>query len=145
MWRRLFGRVGLADLGPAVGLLLFHLAFLRGYGVFRDELYYLACGRHPGWGYVDHPPLVGWVAWMVRQLVGDSHLALRVVAALAAAATVFVAARIARELGGGTFARLFTGLATALLPVSLSLGSVFSMYVFGVLCGAVLFCIRARV
>ena len=61
------------DLAPALGLLLFHLAFLPGYGVFRDELYYMACGRHPGLGYVDHPPLVGWVAWVVRQLAGDSH------------------------------------------------------------------------
>ena len=84
-------RRGLAvDLGPALGLLLFHLALLPGYGVFRDELYYMACGRHPGWGYVDHPPLVGWVAWVVRQVAGDSHLALRVVAAVAAAATVLM-------------------------------------------------------
>ena len=27
------------------------------YGLFRDELYYLACARHLDWGYVDHPPL----------------------------------------------------------------------------------------
>ena len=27
----------------------------------------MACGRRPGWGYVDHPPLVGWVAWLVAQ------------------------------------------------------------------------------
>ena len=134
-----------AEVGPAVGLLLFHLAFLPGYGVFRDELYYLACGRHPGWGYVDHPPLVGWVAWAVRQLAGDSHLALRVVAALAAATTVFVAARVAREMGGGPFARLFTGLAAALLPVSLSLGSIYSMNVFDQLFWVVLFWILVRV
>jgi hypothetical protein len=133
-----------ADLGPAVGLLVFHLAFLPGYGVFRDELYYMACGRHPGWGYVDHPPLVGWVAWLVRQLAGDSHLALRVVAAVAAAAAVFVAARIAKELGGGPFARLLTGLTAALVPVSLSLGSYYSMNAFDLLFWAVLFWIVAR-
>ena len=32
------------------------------YGYFRDELYYLACGEHPAWGYVDQPPLIAWVA-----------------------------------------------------------------------------------
>jgi hypothetical protein len=135
----------LADLAPAVGLLLFHLVFLRGYGVFRDELYYMACGRHPGWGYVDHPPLVGWVAWIVRQLAGDSHLVLRVVAAVAAATTVFLAARIARDLGGGPFARFFVGVAAAFLPISLALGSVFSMNVFDQLFWAILFWILVRV
>jgi hypothetical protein len=78
-------------------------------------------------------------------VVGDSHLALRVVAAVAAAATAFVAARVARELGGGLFARLLTGLAVALLPVSLSLGSIYSMNVFDLLFWAVLFWILARV
>jgi hypothetical protein len=134
----------LADLVPAVGLFLFHLAFLPGYGVFRDELYYMACGRHPGWGYVDHPPLVGWLAWAVRQVVGDSHLVLRVVAAAAVAASVFVAARIAKELGGGPFARLLSGLTAALVPVSLSLGSYYSMNAFDLLFWAVLFWLLAR-
>ena len=134
----------LADLAPALGLLLFHLALLPGYGVFRDELYYMACGRHPAWGYVDHPPLVGWVAWAVRQLAGDSHLALRVVAAFAAAATVFVTARIAKELGGGPFARFLAGLALAVLPISLALGSVYSMNVFDLLFWAILFWIVVR-
>ena len=134
----------LADLAPALGLLLFHLALLPGYGVFRDELYYMACGRHPAWGYVDHPPLVGWVAWTVQQLAGDSHLALRVVAAFAAAATVFVTARIAKELGGGPFARFLAGLAAAVLPISLALGSVYSMNAFDLLFWAILFWIVVR-
>jgi hypothetical protein len=135
----------LADLVPALGLLLFHLAFLPGYGVFRDELYYMACGHHPGWGYVDHPPFVGWVAWVVRQVAGDSHLALRMVAACVAAATVFVAARVAKELGGGTFARFFTGLGMALLPIALALGSVYSMNVFDLLFWAGLYWILVRI
>ena len=103
--RRVTGTERLAEWAPAAGILLFHLAFLPGYGVFRDELYYMACGRRPGWGYVDHPPLVGWVAWLVAQVAGESHLALRVVAALAMAATVWLAGRIAAALGGGPFAQ----------------------------------------
>jgi hypothetical protein len=67
-----------------------------------------------------------------------------VVAALAAAATVFVAARVAKELGGGPFARFFTGLAAALTPVWLSLGSTYSMNVLDLLFWAVLFWILVR-
>ena len=29
-----------------------------GWGYFRDEFYYIACGRHLAWGYVDHGPIV---------------------------------------------------------------------------------------
>lgn len=135
----------LAEWAPALGVVLFHLLFLPGYGVFRDELYYIACGRRPGWGYVDHPPLVGWIAWVVRHLAGDSHLVLRVVAALAAAAAVWVTARIARELGGGPFARLLAGLGAGLAPVMLALGSIYSMNAFDLLFWAVLFWIVARI
>ena len=80
-------RERIADWAPAAGILLFHLAFLPGYGVFRDELYYMACGRRPAWGYVDHPPLVAWVAWLAARVAGESHLALRVVAALEGSAS----------------------------------------------------------
>ncbi len=36
--------------------LVVHLATNHRYGYFVDELYYLACADHLGWGYVDHPP-----------------------------------------------------------------------------------------
>jgi hypothetical protein len=138
------GRDRLADGAPALAILLFHLAFLPGYGVFRDELYYVACGRRPSWGYVDHPPLVGWIAWLVAPVAGESHLALRVVAALAMAATVWLAGRIAAVLGGGPFARALAGLATGLAPVALSLGSTYSMNVFDLLFWALVGWILAR-
>ena len=139
------GAQRLAEWAPAAGVLLFHLAFLPGYGVFRDELYYMACGRRPGWGYVDHPPLVGWVAWLVAQVAGDSHLALRVVAALAMATTVWLAGRIARALGGGPFAAVLAGSATGLAPVALSLGSYYSMNAFDLLFWALIAWILVRV
>ena len=135
----------LAEWAPAAGILLFHLAFLPGYVVFRDELYYVACGRRPGWGYVDHPPLVGWVAWLVAQVAGESHLALRAVAALAIAATVWLAGRTAVALGGGPFASALAGIATGLAPVALSLGSYYSMNAFDLFFWALIAWILVRV
>ncbi|HYN04844.1 MAG TPA: glycosyltransferase family 39 protein [Vicinamibacteria bacterium] len=139
------GKKRFAEWAPAAGILLFHLAFLPGYGVFRDELYYMACGRRPGWGYVDHPPLVGWVAWLVAQVAGESHLALRVVAALAMATTVWLAGRIAQALGGGPFAALLAAIATGLAPVALSLGSYYSMNAFDLLFWALIAWVLVRV
>ncbi len=82
-------RLGLAAL--CVAKLVFHLATHRGYGIFRDELYYLACAAHPDWGYVDHPPLSIWLLWLQTALFGDSLLALRLLPALAGAGSVLVA------------------------------------------------------
>ena len=43
-----------------------------GYGYFRDEFYYLACGHHLAWGYVDHGPVVALQARLGELLFGDS-------------------------------------------------------------------------
>ena len=65
--------------------LLVHLYAGRHYGFFVDELYYMACGQHLAWGYVDQPPLVAFFAWAVHHVLGDSLPALRLLPALAGA------------------------------------------------------------
>ena len=55
-----------------IATLAFFAATAEGYGVFRDELYYLACGRHLDWGYVDHPPMVALLAALAQGIFGDS-------------------------------------------------------------------------
>jgi hypothetical protein len=88
----------------AAAALVFHLIFNRGYGYFRDELYYLACGQHLDWGYVDQPPLIAVVARVSRALLGDSLGAIRFFPALAAAMKVALTGLIAREFGGKVWA-----------------------------------------
>jgi 4-amino-4-deoxy-L-arabinose transferase-like glycosyltransferase len=95
-------------------------ATLRGYGYFRDELYYLACSEHLDWGYVDQPPLVPLVAWIERHAFGSSIYSIRLFPALAATATVLIAGLIARELGGRRFAIFLSCLAVSLAPYFLA-------------------------
>ncbi len=102
---------------------LLHAATAARYGLFRDELYFIACSKHLAWGYVDQPPLVAVAAWLSAP-VGYHLLALRALPVVAAALTVYVAVALARDVGGGPFAQLLTGIATLLVPAYLLLGNV---------------------
>ena len=109
-------------------------ATATGYGVFRDELYYVACSRHLDWGYVDHPPLVALIA----KIFGPSWVALRLVSAVAFAATVVLAGDTAKSLGGGPFARIAAHGPVSVLGLDLAI--VFELLgvgviAFGALCG----------
>jgi len=48
--------------GLALIKLLLHLPILTQYGYHHDELYFIACGQNLSFGYVDHAPLVPWIA-----------------------------------------------------------------------------------
>ena len=65
--------------------LLIHLLTNGRYGYFRDELYYIACGQHLAFGYVDLPPLSILLVRLSRMLFGDSLFAIRLLPALAGA------------------------------------------------------------
>jgi hypothetical protein len=120
---------GLAALGPLlVGavLAIAHLATVGRYGVFRDEFYYLACGRHLAWGYVDHPPLVAALA-RVSILLGDSMLAIRILPIAVGLLTLWAADAVARRVGAGAFGRLVTILCIAVAPHFLFVFHVLSM------------------
>ena len=126
---RLFGEWGVIGSMAALRLVV-HIRTIRGYGYFRDEFYYVACGRHLDWGYVDHPPFVALVAWIVSDTLGDSLVALRLLPALAGALVVLLTGLMARRLGGGRFAQALACLAVTVAPVSLSLHHIFSMNAF---------------
>jgi dolichyl-phosphate-mannose-protein mannosyltransferase len=106
----------------AVIAALAHAATAWRYGYFRDELYFIACSKHLAWGYVDQPPMVAVVAWVAAP-TGYQLVALRALPILAAALTVYLAVRLTRELGGGTFAQILSGFATLTLPAYLLLGN----------------------
>src|SRR2546421_3522680 len=71
------------------------------YGWHRDELYYLASGRHLSLGYVDYPPITPLLARIDQAIFPGSLPGLRLLTVLAGAAVILIAAPIAPELGGG--------------------------------------------
>ena len=139
--------------GPALSLrvlivlvavkLLLHLPSLFRYGYFRDELYFLDCGRNLAFGYVDHAPLVGLYA-KIALLLGGSLPALRFMPALAGAGLVVLTVLITRRLGGGAWAQALAGLTVIIAPVNLMINSILSMNAFEPLfwVGAVLVLLR---
>jgi 4-amino-4-deoxy-L-arabinose transferase-like glycosyltransferase len=106
---------------------LIHLVTYRGYGIFRDELYYIMCGQRLAWGYVDHPPLSLLVLRVVQEVLGESLFALRLVPALAGAATVLLAGLMTRALGGGRISQVIAMVCTMAAPVYLALNHFYSM------------------
>ena len=117
--------------------LLLHFFTNGQYGYFRDELYYLACGEHLDWGYVDQAPLIAVVAAASRALLGESLFAIRFFPAVAGAALVFVTGLIVRELGGRRFAVVLACLSVIVAPAYLALHTILTMNAFEPLVWAV--------
>ncbi|MGC2160562.1 MAG: glycosyltransferase family 39 protein [Silvibacterium sp.] len=102
-----------------------------GYGIFRDEMYYLICGRHLAFGYVDQPPMVALQARLTDLLFGYSHMwSLRLISALAGAAKVFLTGLIVRALGGNKRAAALAMLGVIVVGVYLGGDSYLSMNSF---------------
>lgn len=86
--------------GAAFGVIAIHLATNSTLGFHTDELYYLACGRHPALGYVDFPPLVPLLARVETGLLGVSPWALRLLPSLLGGFLVVLSGLYVRRLGG---------------------------------------------
>jgi Dolichyl-phosphate-mannose-protein mannosyltransferase len=109
---------------------LIHFLTNGAYGYFRDELYFMACGEHLAWGYVDLPPMVAAIARFSRATMGDSLFAIRFFPALAGGATVALAGVFAWELGGGRFAQFLAMLTAMMTPLFLGLDTILTMNCF---------------
>ena len=110
--------------------LVIHLIFNGGYGIFRDELYFIVCGDRLAWGYVDQPPLIPLLASWSHALFGNFLVGFRLVPALALSATVALSAEFARTLGGGRFAQWLAGLCVLCSPQFLAIGLLFTTDTF---------------
>jgi 4-amino-4-deoxy-L-arabinose transferase-like glycosyltransferase len=112
----------------ALAAIKFALAFYASgfYHYFRDELYFIACGRHLDWGYVDHPPLVALYA-RFGELFGGSLRGFRLLATVAGTVRIILTGVLAARLGGGRVAQALACSAVLLAPVYLAIDSILSM------------------
>jgi len=97
--------------------LLLHLLTANRYGIFRDELYYIACSRHLDWGYVDMPPFIPLVTRLFITLFGPSLFVIRLIPAIAGCGAIALTAYQAFQFGGRRFAITLSALAMAVSAV----------------------------
>jgi 4-amino-4-deoxy-L-arabinose transferase-like glycosyltransferase len=83
------------------------------YGYHRDELYFLAAGRHLAWGYPDQPPLIPLLARLMSAVAPHSLVALRAPSALAAGGVVVITGALARVFGADHAGRVLAAAAMA--------------------------------
>jgi hypothetical protein len=101
--------------GIAAVTALLHLAVAGRYGYFRNELYFIDCGSHPAFGYVDQPPLIPLLA-AATQAFGHSLWLLRLPAVVAAAVLVPVTAAFASLFSRRTAVVVTAAVAAAVSP-----------------------------
>ena len=104
--------------------------WLSPYGFQRDEFLYMAMGRHLQLWRMDFPPFIAMLSQVERLLLGDSIVAIRLSSSIASGLLVLLAALIARELGGKTFAQILAAVAVAVSPLFLRAGVLFQPVVF---------------
>jgi hypothetical protein len=134
----------LALVGLALIKLVAQLATAGRYGFQRDELYYLAAGQHPSFGYVDYPPLTAMMARLSTLVFGHSLVGLRVWPAIAGAVIVVLGGLIARELGGNRLAQFLAAPLVLCSPMFLGGNSMFQTVTFDELMWAVCLYLVAR-
>jgi 4-amino-4-deoxy-L-arabinose transferase-like glycosyltransferase len=118
---------------------------LGSYRYFIDEFYYLACANHLSLGYVDHPPLSIFILWVVRGILGDSLLAIRLVPALAGGVTIMLVGNLARRLGAAKFGQLAATAAMMITLIGQVMFSYYSMNAISIMLWAVGFTILVRI
>jgi len=100
---------------------LLRLLYSPTFELLHEEAYYWNYAQHLDFGYLDHPPLVGWLIWLFTVLLGHTEWTVRAGAGISWVLTAYYSSRLAREAFGSALA-LKVILLVATLPVFFCLG-----------------------
>jgi len=101
-----------------------------GYGYFRDDMYFIICGRHLAWGYVDLAPMVALQGRLAETLFGTSPTGVRVLSFAAHGVTVLLTGLLTRQFGGRRPAQALAMAAVIVAPVLLGTSNFLTMNSF---------------
>ncbi len=89
----------------------------QNYGFHRDELLHLSVSEHLDWGYMEFPPMIGFIGKLAYLLFDYSLLGVRLFPTLAGVGILVLCCLMAKELGGKTKAIFLAGICVlAFLP-----------------------------
>ncbi len=115
-----------------MSVIALHLATNGTLGFHTDELYYLDCGRHPAFGYVDFPPVVPLLARLETGLLGVTPWTVRLLPSLLSGLLVALCGAYVRRLGGLLWLQGIALIAGIAAPYIVGSGDVFQTVIFDV-------------
>lgn len=99
-----------------------HFAVAGQYDVFRNELYFIVCGRHPAFGYADQPPFVPLLSALMT-IGGVNVWLLRLPAVLSAIAIIPLTVMLAQLFGASTRGAWLAAVASACAPLVMGISA----------------------
>jgi hypothetical protein len=95
-----------------IGLLnvIIHLFLNHHFEYHRDELLYFSMGQHLDFGYATVPPLIGFLAFISKSVLGYSLYSVRFFPAVFSGILVYLTSRIAKELKGGNWSQIISAI-----------------------------------
>jgi len=102
---------------PLLVTALLHLFAGVRYGLFRDELYYLACADRVEWAFVDHPSFSVLILRIATNLFGNADGVVRSLSGSIAVLSVAMMALLTRQMGGSPRAQNLAAWVVAGAPV----------------------------
>ncbi|HEY4877475.1 MAG TPA: glycosyltransferase family 39 protein [Puia sp.] len=96
--------------------LTLHLTADFNSGFQGDELLHIETGNHPDWGYMEFPPVIGWLAFVQNQFHSQSVFVHHIFTHIASLLIIILIALTTIELGGRTKAIFMVLLCIIIAP-----------------------------